>query len=1085
MDRTPEMVPYPRISFPGIFTNRGASSSTFAVACRRGLKTPEDQHYTRPMKSLQSLRDLDTAIERLRQADGSQGQDAEYLISALAEGVLLDAPLNHADVRVAGLLRITAIDHHVVYESEHRRNTIELIKERLKETDSTILTKYDLSPGNQADEDCRRMARVAEDAMTGLTSALQSYQGIATLKDFRYKILKAINDDRAKAVIRPFFQLDGDPSDKLQRCLGAAVSYLDANAGGAGAYLDDALALIRGILEATSSAPTVVSKLVSFVLEQLYADLQDHYDANPYSKPAQISLDSALRRHPLHVPDLEISIPVALINSGEGVAIDLEIEIIDAIGIQPIGSPLRLSNVIPGQMIVEFHALTDPTTMEGMDAAPCEFRLSWMNSDGSEESKNITTDLQFQDPNVDWDSLHYTNPYSLEAVSKEEDLIGRGGMLSQITRVLTTASVGSLYIHGQKRVGKTSLALVALDMLERTHQATCIYLEIGEINNPDPARAIDNLTERLISELNDRLTFPVDIPLPEHDGSLAPLVKVLRKLAAEHKPIILAIDEFDRLPAPLYRRTAEADAFFTALRSIATIRGVGVILIGGERMKLIINGPGVELNKFKAFQVEYLDRSTNWTEFEELIRKPTDQYLEFTDSACDRVYEATAGNPFYTKQLCDKVLELATQRRDAYVDGREIDVAVKQLVGTIDSTSFSHYWEDHLLEHDHKRDEVTLNRRRCLLALGLTWASGEPVTSNAVVEEGLQLGLDFSSTHRELQQFKDRGIIVDTTGVWTPRVSLFRRWLVEQGQQQIIISAAELESAEHVIAQRTSLRVSIGEADDLANRFGTFKGKAISGERILEYLQQFGELRDQRLIFKFLCSLTFISQADEYELLRGAYDRLQQRLKDRHEQWKRDQLLLTHTGRIEKSGVAMTRAFIRANTPNLGLKSIHDPDELDTSTQHGITDIVLVDDFIGSGDSLTHALEELQEHIPSSACLHVLVLAGMCDGVDRVATTVQELFGSQSSVECMIEIPNDPGPFALGTGVYGEEEEARDALAIVRRFGLKLEPRIPLGYGDCCAPVVFSSSIPNNAPAILWSASSGNFKFTPLFPRNS
>lgn len=1036
------------------------------------------------MQSISTLLDLDTAIEDLKSPAGTPTLDVVELIASLSDEAELPPEVKQVDVRVAAVLRLAAVDHHALNESPHRRQLLDLVKERLNETGSSLLKKYNLADRKEAERVCSSMGRIADDAIDGLHTAIQSYHDVHSLPSLREQLLQAINDDRAKAAIRPFLISHTDPSGSLQRSLGAAVFYLDADAGEAGAALDVALTMIRDNIGQLSSLPTAASRPICSLLDQICSDLRDHFDSSSYSKPAQISLDSTLRRHPLHVPDLEISIPVALRNYGEGVAVTLEVEIIEAIGIKPVGSPLRLSNVTPGSIIIELNALTDPSAMEAMGGAACVFRVSWINPDGSEESKQIDSDLHSQDPDLDWEELNSTDPYSLEAVDTEEHLIGRSAMLKQTKKVLTTSTVGSLYIHGQKRVGKTSLALVALNGLELDHQATYIYLEIGEINNPDPARAINNLTERLISELGRKLSLPLNVPESEYDGSLAPLVKILKSLAPTHKPIVLAIDEFDRLPAPLYRRNAQADAFFTALRSIGTIRGVGVVLIGGERMKLIINGPGVELNKFKAFPVEYIDRATQWTEFEELVRKPTESFLEFTDDACAQIYELTAGNPFYTKQLCDRVLELATHRRDAYIDVREVDAATRLLVGTVDSASFSHYWEDHLLEYDEKRDQITLNRRRCLLALGLAWASGEPATTDAVALHAIQVGLDYTALQRELRLFRDREILLEVNGAWEPRVNLFRRWMVERGQRQIVISAAELEAAEHVIAQQSAMRVTISEADELGRSFGTYKGKSISGERILEYVKQFGDLRDQRLIFRLLGSLQVVSQADVDQSLRDAYEVLAQVLKDRHGEWKQEQILLTHTGRLEKSGVTMSRAFIKANVSRLALKAIHNPSDLPDLLADGITDVVMIDDFVGSGDSLTYALEGIHEYIPASVALHIFLLAGMEEGVDRVRKTVVDLFGSSSSVHCMTEIPSSPGPFDPEASVYNTEEDARDALALILKFGQRLEPRIPMGYGDCCSLVVFSSSIPNNAPAILWSRSTGTFKFEPLFPRN-
>ena len=119
------------------------------------------------------------------------------------------------------------------------------------------------------------------------------------------------------------------------------------------------------------------------------------------------------------------------------------------------------------------------------------------------------------------------------------------------------------------------------------------------------------------------------------DGSLTFLNQLLERVSVLGERLVIVIDEFDRLPARLFRRTDVQDAFFTGLRAISAIRGIGLVLVAGERMNLIISGPGVELNRFAGFPVDYLDRSTQWSDFEDLVRKPTDKLLEFSNEACE------------------------------------------------------------------------------------------------------------------------------------------------------------------------------------------------------------------------------------------------------------------------------------------------------------------------------------------------------------------------------------------------------------------------------------------------------------------
>jgi hypothetical protein len=148
-----------------------------------------------------------------------------------------------------------------------------------------------------------------------------------------------------------------------------------------------------------------------------------------------------------------------------------------------------------------------------------------------------------------------------------------------------------------------------------------------------------------------------------------------------------------------------------------------------------------------------------------------------------------------------------------------------------------------------------------------------------------------------------------------------------------------------------------------------------------------------------------------------------------------------------------------------------------------VTDVVVIDDFIGTGRTLTSQLGELAEVLPTDKALHLFVLAGMADGVDALGRIFEERFGNRGSFHVLVDIPSRPGPFDPAAGIF-DRAVASEAENIARSFGERLEPNVPLGVGACCSLVVFHNTIPNNAPAILWSSSRGKHPFKALFARN-
>lgn len=76
------------------------------------------------------------------------------------------------------------------------------------------------------------------------------------------------------------------------------------------------------------------------------------------------------------------------------------------------------------------------------------------NFDNSESSKSFISDLRQQRTDVDWEIKRFMDPFSLEPVEDESELIGRADVLEELSSLAYAKSLGSYYLYGQKRVGK-------------------------------------------------------------------------------------------------------------------------------------------------------------------------------------------------------------------------------------------------------------------------------------------------------------------------------------------------------------------------------------------------------------------------------------------------------------------------------------------------------------------------------------------------------------------------------------------------------------------------------------------------------
>ena len=1008
--------------------------------------------------------------------------------SSIAEGIIARMCKHgdlSTDLRVAGLLRVVAVDPDLIYHSLLRKSVLDLVLNRLARTAPSVLESYKIDNKSMADKKCHTLANFEPDAISDLVKTLSIYNGVDNLIDFRQQFLKGSKSEIVKVTIWPFLDLGEDPTIVLNRCLGLVVDYSQAELEKARDAFEKSQTELEKLIFHFNNSSTKPGELIKKLLQDICSDLKDHFEMSPFSKRAKLTIASGWRKYPLHIPDHELLLPIEIQNVGEGIALDVEVNLTKSRGLQSLGVPSRVSDIPPGSMIIEIPVKTDPDAMNRSQAAKSRFHLSWINTDGSAEDVKMTVELEAQNHNVDWDKLRVSNPYSLEAVTNEENLMGRSQALDSVVSKLVTPTIGSLYIYGQKRVGKTSLARVALNRIETQYKdIISIYRDMGTIAHADPSKAVNKLVERLTQDLLRRIPLADPNTKIKTDGSLSPLADVLENLTQSGLKIILALDEFDTLPIKLFCRTGEQVAFFAGLRSISTIDGVGIILVGGERMDLIIKGPpGMYLNKFDSFPLDKLDRKTQWSDFESLVRKPSEKYLEYSEKSCALIYEYTEGHPYYTKLLCSKILTNASKNRDSYVDEREVGSALERLFSEMNSTSFSHYWEDHILEEEpSQQEEIVLKRKQFLLAFGRACDINYQTSYESISE---QLKMDATVIENFDKEFVQRGILKRQDQMLEPCIRLFGHWIANDGQEDIIVSESQLGFVQGLETEREKLRVSFEEVEHLVKNWDTYRGASLTTERVLSFLRQFDAPQDQRIVFKFLKNLYFIGGSEERKMLENAYQEIQNFLKKRDGTWRKNQIRISYYGPVGKSSSAMARSFASANKFLRNERGILRPSELKKAND-GVTDIVICDDFIGTGSTLKEGLSNYINYLAPEQQLHLFVLAGMSEGVDLITNELHKIYGEERiNIRCLHEISSQPNIFDLEKKIFESSDEAERARKLMFDIGLKLEPKAPLGFGDCCALITFSRTIPNNAPPILWSESNkADFKFQPLFPRH-
>ena len=706
-----------------------------------------------------------------------------------------------------------------------------------------------------------------------------------------------------------------------------------------------------------------------------------------------------------------------------------------------------------------------------------EVQVVWSTFDQVRGDQRFTLLFSAQRSDVDWESLSTAEPYDLEPVSSDAELVGRTDTLNELQSLVSSKQVGSAALFGQKRVGKTSIVKTLATRLQNSIglDVSVVYLEGGDYVRPDPVRTVEALTRRLCQEirrLDERYQL---LEVPEFDGSFAAIAEFVGMASSltPQRKFLFILDEFDELPITLYTQNDVADAFFLSLRSSSAKPNIGFILVGSEKMKAILSFQGHELNKFRAMRVDYFDRERNWPDFVELVRRPVLGTIEYADEATTALFQYTAGNPYFTKLICKALFKSMVAKRDGHVTEPEVHAAARTELISVGVNSFLHFWEDGIVERGEERRVISETRQRVLLAYADVLRAGERPSLARITDAAQPYGLAPGVVALELDEFVQRQVLAVEDGLYRVPVGFFGLWLREYGTRELLPRIGErILTAERQREQ--SLYIRDEELQPLAERWGFYKGRQITIDDIRRWLLQFGPNSSQRLIWKLLNRLRYLNEAEIRNSLVALHGMLAKELalKVAGRVPRIHDALVSYLDGPGKSGAQYAKIYGEEN------KIFHERMVEPTRVERIVRDdatvraVIFVDDFLGTGSS---AIQNIQAYAPAlkelqrsrNLSLMVGVIIGYRSAADRVESEGSSA-GLQPAVRIVDPLYETDRCFSSEQSIFADGDELAAAKAIAENFGLRLEPKAPLGFGKCEANVAFERSCPNNCLPVLW-----------------
>lgn len=1019
---------------------------------------------------------------------------ADHIEAALKQG----RALGHVAV-----LLVRGLSVHGLFAPDQltavRRSIISIVIRGMPETSRRLRLTDKLQPY----EAFAIVERIHEEALRPLDVLLKVPMEAARIVASRQEVMRGLGDVVCREYLQPFGYIEmRAATDVILSKLAVLLATTDDS-------YSEKMQELKSLIDETKAWAT---ENQSFLTEGYYsqflsaiiaciADLdartKERFDCDlaPRRKPPYLTE----KRYPLHHKDRSITINIPAVNRGPGVALDVVAEVTSTSSDVVFENELRIGDVKPGDFTLSFALIV----IEPCSSARLELLLSWGTAGTTtRKTSKWLVDIVSQNTNVDWSYLASTEPYSLE-VAEGSRFVGRAAKVQSLAARFLKERMSSSFISGQKRIGKTSLALAVKKFVEEAESQWRYHIKVIEYGlyaQSDPVGTVEALGWQVFDELSSACNLSKELGNVSFRGSLATLnraAQVLQKKCPKDR-FIFVLDEFDELPPEAYRLGPLAEAFFSNLRTFSAQQNIAFLLVGGEKMPYVMHAQGDQLNKFAPEQLTYFQRSSEWNDYVQLVREPIDVPLNifWSDSALNLMFDVTFGHPYYTKLICARVFATAVSERDGEITDSDVKHAVRILSTELDSNSFAHIWKDGINADGEEAHVRELQRTRALVAIAKTLRANEKLTLEAIQKHNTSARLQKHELGPVLQEFCRRDILRDVQAHYEFVVPLFQAWLKERGVTRLVPDSLAEELEVEVKRAEDAAYVTSNEITQIARRWPTYRGEQISSEEIRAWLEQVPSFRDQRLLFKLLEHVKFISHLEVRERLRDAHRLLRPKLPEvvfTKKTDRRRDVLISYVDGAGKSGAGFAALYAEENS--IDAKLVVPPGEISKKVmeleeqQRDISAVVIVDDIVATGGGLSGNVQRFAASIGADLkkkAISVLVVAltATRQGADKVRQSLSKIPNLEA--ELVICELLDDSAFAFpqsGIGFWTDDKERDRAKALCLELGARIYRDNPLGYGGLGLLVTFTQTCPNNTLPIIHSWAKGDRKWNPIFPR--
>ena len=355
---------------------------------------------------------------------------------------------------------------------------------------------------------------------------------------------------------------------------------------------------------------------------------------------------------------------------------------IEAIGLvleQGEGEPCHSPEPLHGGQTREIELAVRPTVKQTHDGAfSVTVRVEYRTRTGAtERSQPFSLAVRLGNPAFD----EIPNPYGRYSggspVEEEEMFFGRAALIDRIGRYLSTGAMGQCFVlYGQKRSGKSSV----LKQVEKRLGEKVLFAPMSA-GTFSPGNLWGSFARLLLQELTFRMEdaaseIPDDWPsrMDVNSNPLESIRSVARDLTKRGHQVIVAIDEFTYIFEYAHD---DVEKFMRGWKALLEARTFNALLVGQDTMPRFKQAFPNEFGVTHDERITYLDEE----EATALACRPIllDGASRYRGQALPRLFDLTAGSPFFLQIACDRLVRHLNARKAAFVTEADIEQVARTL----------------------------------------------------------------------------------------------------------------------------------------------------------------------------------------------------------------------------------------------------------------------------------------------------------------------------------------------------------------------------------------------------------------------